>query len=121
MGAGLLGLTTMTPQLEELVTHLRGLSDEELRELAATPEWALFMHRLWKIRPGDELTLERVEMEARVCREYPCSTEFYKAQVELARNRARFLSQKGVITVGSVMASDLVPQRHSTRHPPPAG
>jgi hypothetical protein len=33
--------------------------------------------------------LERVEMEAQICRQYPCSTEFYKAQVELAQQRIR--------------------------------
>ena len=49
----------------------------------------LFMHRLWKLRPGEELTLERVEMDAQICREYPCSTEFYKAKVELSRQRSQ--------------------------------
>jgi hypothetical protein len=47
------------------------------------------MHRLYKLRPADELTLERIEMDARVCREYPCSTEYYKAQVEFSRQRIR--------------------------------
>jgi hypothetical protein len=36
---------------------------------------------------GDELTLERVEMNARICRQFPCSTEFYQAQVELTRQQ----------------------------------
>ena len=66
---------------------LKRLTDEELRELATTPEWAYFMHRLWKLRPADELTLERIEMDTQVCREYPCSTEFYRAQAELSRQR----------------------------------
>lgn len=87
----------MTPQVEELIAHLKSLSDEALRELATTPEWAYFMHRLYKLRPGDELTVERIEMDARIHREYPCSTEYYKAQVELARIRSRFRSQKRVV------------------------
>jgi hypothetical protein len=69
------------------VAALKRLTDEELRELATTPEWAYFMHRLWKLRPADELTLERIEMDTQVCREYPCSTEFYRAQAELSRQR----------------------------------
>ena len=87
MGLGLSGLTTMTPQIEELIAHLKSLSDDALRELATTPEWAYFMHRLYKLCPGDELTLERIEMDAQICRQYPCSTEFYKAQMELNRRR----------------------------------
>ena len=79
----------MTKQVEELIAHLKRLSDGELRELATTPEWAYFMCRLWKLRPGEELTLERVEMDAQVCRQYPCSTEFYRAQAGLARQRIR--------------------------------
>ena len=79
----------MTERVDELVAHLRRLSDEELRELSATAEWAHFMHRLYKLRPADELTLERIEMDARVCREYPCSTEFYEAQMELGLQRSR--------------------------------
>jgi hypothetical protein len=67
------------------------------------------MHRLWKLRPGDELTLERIEMDARVCPEYPCSIEFYRAQADEARHPTRFLSQKRVITVGPVMGPDVVP------------
>jgi hypothetical protein len=47
------------------------------------------MHRVYKLRPADELTVERIEMDAQVCREYPCSTEFYQAQVELSRERSR--------------------------------
>ena len=79
----------MTERVDDLVAHLKRLTHEELRELATTPEWAYFMHRLYKLRLGDELTLERVEMDARVCREYPCSTEYYEAQVELYRQRSR--------------------------------
>ena len=45
------------------------------------------MHRLYKLRPGQEWTVEAVEMDAQICREYPCSTEFYEAQVELNRQR----------------------------------
>jgi hypothetical protein len=67
------------------------------------------MHRLYQLRPDDELTLERVEMDAQICRQYPCSTEFYRARADEARHRARFLSQKSVITVGPVMAPDVVP------------
>ena len=77
----------MTAQVEELITHLKGLSDKELRDLATTPEWAYFMHRLYKLRPGQEWTIEAVEMDARICREYPCSTEYYEAQVDLNRQR----------------------------------
>ena len=56
------------------------------------------MHRLWKLRPEVELTLvERMEMDTRICWECSCSTEYYKAQVELARHRLRFHSQKRVI------------------------
>ena len=36
------------------------------------------LNRLWKLRPGDELTLERVEMDAQICRHIqprPSSTE----------------------------------------------
>jgi hypothetical protein len=77
----------MTPSVEELIAHLNRLSDEELRELATTPEWALFMHKVYRIRPGEPLTLERIEMDAQICRQYPCSTEFYRAQVELSRQR----------------------------------
>jgi hypothetical protein len=47
------------------------------------------MCRLYKIRPGEPLTLERIEMDAQICREYPCSTEYYAAQVELNRQRSR--------------------------------
>ena len=67
------------------------------------------MHRLYKLRPGQEWTVERVEMDARVSARYPCSTEFYRAQADEARHRAHFLSQKGVITVGPVMAADIAP------------
>ena len=79
----------MTERVDELVAALTALSEEELRDLATTPEWALFMHRVYKLRPADELTVERIEMDAQVCREYPCSTEFYQAQVELSRERSR--------------------------------
>ena len=41
----------------------------------------------YKIRMGDELTVERIEMDALVHRQHPCSTEFYKAQMELNRQR----------------------------------
>ena len=99
----------MTKNVDEFIAAIKRLTDEELRELATTPEWALFMHRLYKLRPGDELTLERVEMDAQICRQYPCSTEFYRARADEARHRARFLSQKRVITVGPVMAPDVVP------------
>ena len=75
--------------LTELIAAIKRLSDEELQQLRTTPEWAFFMHRLYKLRPADELTLERIEMDARVCREYPCSTEYYKAQVEFSRQRIR--------------------------------
>jgi hypothetical protein len=84
----------MTGQVEELITAIKGLSEAELLELQATPEFALFLHKLYKLRPGDELTLERIEMDAHICREYPCSTDFYRAQSELARPRARFHSQR---------------------------
>ena len=77
----------MTERVDELIAHLKRLTDEELRDLATTPEWAYFMHRLYKLRPGDELTLERVEMDARICRQSPCSTEFYQAQLELTRQQ----------------------------------
>ncbi len=33
------------------------------------------MHKLYRIRPGEELTLERIEMDALVHQRYPCSTE----------------------------------------------
>ena len=69
-----------------------------------------------KLRPGNELTVERVEMDARACARYSCSTEFYRARAAEARHRARFLSQKSVITVSPVME-----QRHSAGHPPPSG
>jgi hypothetical protein len=61
----------MTKQVEELIAHLRSLSDEALRELATTPEWALFMHKVYRSSPGQELTLERIEWDARICRQYP--------------------------------------------------
>ena len=77
----------MTKQVEELITNLKGLSEKELRELATTPEWALFMHKVYRIRPREPLTLEAIDMDAQICREYPCSTEFYEAQVELNRQR----------------------------------
>jgi hypothetical protein len=35
---------------------------------------AYFKCRLWKHKFGDELILERVELDALICREYPCST-----------------------------------------------
>jgi hypothetical protein len=50
---------------------------------------AYFMCSLYKLRPGDEFTLERVEMDAQICRQYPASTEYYEAQVELNRQRTR--------------------------------
>jgi hypothetical protein len=77
----------MTPTVDEIIATLTALTDEELRDLSTTPEWAYFMHRLYKLRPGDELTLERIEMDAQVCRQYPASTENYQAQVELNRQR----------------------------------
>jgi hypothetical protein len=80
----------MTERVDELVSHLKSLSDEELRELAGTSEWAYFIHRVYKLRPADELTLERVEWDAQICRQYPCSTEFYEAQVELNRQRFQY-------------------------------
>jgi hypothetical protein len=78
----------MTRQVEELLDRLNCLSDDELRELATTPEWAYFMHRLYKLRPGQEWTVEAVDMDRQVCLQYPCSTEFYKAQMELNRQRS---------------------------------
>ena len=42
----------MTGQVEELIAHLEGLTDDELRDLATTPEWALFMRRLCEATPG---------------------------------------------------------------------
>jgi hypothetical protein len=77
----------MTERVDELIAHLKRLTDEELRALATTPEWALFMHSMYRLRNGDEWTVERIEMDAQVCREYPCSTEFYRAQAELFRQR----------------------------------
>jgi hypothetical protein len=77
----------MTKQLDELVTYLKSLTDEELRDLATTPEWALFIYEVYRTRPGEPLTLERIEMDSRICRQWPCSTEFYRAQVELNRQR----------------------------------
>jgi hypothetical protein len=79
----------MTKNVDEFIAAIKRLTDEELRELATTPEWAYFMHRVYKLRPGDELTLERIEMDAQICRQYPCSTEYYEAQVELYRQRSR--------------------------------
>ena len=79
----------MTERVEELITHLKGLSDEELRELATTPEFGLLMHKVYRIRPGEPLTLERIEMDAQICRQWPASTEYYEAQVELNRQRSR--------------------------------
>jgi hypothetical protein len=64
----------MTEKVDELIAAIKRLSDEELHELRTTVEWAYFMHRLYKLRSGDELTLERVEMDAQICRQYPCST-----------------------------------------------
>jgi hypothetical protein len=80
----------MTKRVDELVAHLKSLSDKELRDLATTPEWALFMHKLYRIRPGEPLTLERIEMDAQICRQYPASTEYYQAQVELSRQRSQY-------------------------------
>ena len=77
----------MTERVDEFVAALKRLTDKELRELATTVEWALFMHKGYRIRPGEPLTLERIEMDAQICREYPCSTEFYRAQAELSRQR----------------------------------
>jgi hypothetical protein len=45
------------------------------------------MHKVYRIRPGEPLTLERIEMDAYICREYPASTAFYEVQVELNRQR----------------------------------
>jgi hypothetical protein len=64
----------MTERVEECIAAIKRLSDEERRELATAPESAYFMHRLYKFRPGDPLTLERVEMDAQMCRQFPCST-----------------------------------------------
>ena len=50
-----------------------------------------------KLRPGEELTLERIEMDAQICRQWPAGTEYYEAQVELNRQRAHLQSQKRVI------------------------
>jgi hypothetical protein len=77
----------MTVKVDELIAHLKSLSDHELWELSATPEWALFMHKVYRIRPGEPLTLERIEMDAQICRQWPASTEYYEAQVELNRQR----------------------------------
>ena len=79
----------MTTNVDDLVAALKALSDKELRDLATTPEWALFMHKVYRIRPGEPLTLEHIEMDAQISREYPCSTEYYEAQVELNRQRNR--------------------------------
>jgi hypothetical protein len=54
----------------DLLAHLKNLSDEELRDLATTPESAYFMQKVYRIRPGEPLTLDRIEMDA------PGSTEF---------------------------------------------
>jgi hypothetical protein len=32
-------------------------------------------------------------MDAQICRQYPCSTEFYKAQMELNRQRYQYLHE----------------------------
>ncbi len=71
---------TMTPQVAELIAHLNSLSDAELRELAPMPEWALLMHKVYRIRPGDELALECIEMDAQICRQWPASTEYYEGR-----------------------------------------
>jgi hypothetical protein len=42
----------MTKKVEEFIAWFKGLSAEELRDLATTPDWAYLMHRLWKLRPG---------------------------------------------------------------------
>ena len=62
-----------------------------------------------KMRPGDELTVEGMEDGRGALPELPGQTEFYRARADEARHRARFLSQKSVITVGPVMAPDVVP------------
>ena len=82
----------MSKRVDDIVAHLQNLSKEAIRELATTPEWAYFMHRVYKLRPGDELTIERIEMDAEICRQYPCSTEFYQAQMELSRQRFEYSS-----------------------------
>ena len=46
-----------------------------------------------KLCPEDELTVDSLEMDALLCQNYPYSTEFYRAQAELARQRARFQSR----------------------------
>jgi hypothetical protein len=73
---GLLGLCAgaMTERVEEFIAAIKRLSDEERRELAPTPESAYFMHHLYKLLPGDPLTLERAEMDAQIYRQFPCST-----------------------------------------------
>jgi hypothetical protein len=80
----------MTKKVDEFIAHIKSLSDEELRELATTPEWALFMHKLYGIRPGESLTVERIEMDALIHQQYQCSTEYYAAQVELNRERFEY-------------------------------
>jgi hypothetical protein len=73
------------------------------------------MHRLWKLSPGDELTLERVEMDAQVCRQYPCSTEYYRAQAELSRQWS--LHQPGLKPFSRIITDDLPPDRRRSRPP----
>ena len=36
------------------------------------------------------MTLERIEMDAQICSQWPASTEYYEAQVELNRQRCQY-------------------------------
>ena len=52
------------------------------------------------------MTLERIEWDAAICREYPASNEYYAAQVQLNRQRFDTLGpdalvhSKGVLPTG---------------------
>ena len=80
----------MSKRVDDLIAHLKSLSDEALREQATTPEFAYLMHRVYKLRPQDDWTVERIEMDAQICRQWPASTEYYEAQVELNRQRFQY-------------------------------
>ena len=69
----------MTAKVDAIIAHLMSLSDEEIREHRHNAGVGYFMHRLYRLRPGQELTVEGIEMHAQVCRQWPASTRVLRS------------------------------------------
>jgi hypothetical protein len=78
----------VSANVDEFVAKIQALTAEELLHLSTTPEFGLLMCRLFRLHHVQEWTVQTLEMDAWARENYPCSEQFYEAQVELNRQRA---------------------------------